>query len=318
MKKLLAELFRRMQSEASEPTENQTPAQQILAAQSDLLSIAPASTHLTEQPAYLPTAAQTKYFEIDGSQRKIAYTISGDSNATKTLLCLPGLLETKNSFRAVHAHFLPIANCEVVSVDFTGRGDSDSMDSRDEYKMSLYLSDVIQLISKLILNSSTKQKRISILGTSMGGVLAMYLTQHYGKSIDEIILNDIALTVNWTALYALYKSMKNEAGFKGLQELASDLQVHEHVISGVQQPGHFDLPYKADVWGMNFHEALVGYKGKIALIYGEQSKICTKQRVLEARAHIPNLRTFAVADAAHPVPLNEAVCHFIQQEMGLS
>jgi len=318
MKKLLAELFRKMQSEATDYAQDQTPAQQIVATESGSPSISLVGADQTKQPTYLPVAVQTNYFEIDGSQRKIAYTLSGDSNATKTLLCLPGLLETKNSFRAVHAHFLPIANCEVVSVDFTGRGDSDSLDNRDEYKMSLYLSDVIQLISKLILNSSVKQKRISILGTSMGGVLAMYLTQHFGKLIDEIILNDIALTVNWTALYALYKSMKNEAGFKGLQELASDLQVHEHVISGVQQPGHFDLPYKADVWGMNFHEALAGYKGKIALIYGEQSKICTKQRVLEACTHIPKLKTFAVADAAHPVPLNEAVCLFIQQEMSLS
>jgi pimeloyl-ACP methyl ester carboxylesterase len=318
MKKLLVELFRRMRAETTENTPDQRSAQQIILAESELHSAITTNSNLPEHTSYLPAAEQTKYYQIDGSERKIAYTISGDSNATKTLLCLPGLLETKNSFRSVHAHFLGVANCEVVSVDFTGRGDSDSLDSRNEYKMSLYLSDVIQLISNVILNSSAKQKKVSVLGTSMGGVLAMYLTRHFGKSIDEVILNDIALTVNWASLYALYKSMKNEAGFKGIRELASSLQVHEHVISGVQQPGHFDLPYKADVWGMNFHEALAGYKGKIALIYGEQSKICTKQRVLEARAHIPNLKTFSVADAAHPAPLNEAVCNFIQQEMGLS
>jgi pimeloyl-ACP methyl ester carboxylesterase len=184
--------------------------------------------------------------------------------------------------------------------------------------MSLYLNDLTHFINENILANKSRQKKITILGTSMGGVLAMYLTQHHAKAIDGIILNDIALTVNWTALYSLYKSMKNQTGFKGIRELASDLRVDEQVISDVQQPSHFDLPYKADVWGMNFHEALEGYRGKIALIYGDQSKICTKQRIVEAKAHIPRLETYAVAGAGHPAPLNEAVCHFIQSQMGLS
>jgi pimeloyl-ACP methyl ester carboxylesterase len=212
---------------------------------------------------------------------------------------------------------MSVEHCEVISVDFSGRGQSDSIDNQDEYKMSLYLDDLTHFINENILANKNSQKKITILGTSMGGVLAMYLTQHHGKAIDGIILNDIALTVNWTALYSLYKSMKNQTGFKGIRELASDLRVDEQVISDVQQPSHFDLPYKADVWGMNFHEALEGYRGKIALIYGDQSKICTKQRIVEAKAHIPRLETYAVAGAGHPAPLNEAVCHFIQSQMEL-
>jgi len=265
------------------------------------------------------TAPETRYFEIpDGDKpRKIAYTISGDMDAENILLCLPGLLETKKTFLVIHAYFLKFQNCKVISIDLSGRGESDHLDDIDVYKMSSYLSDISQLIRGIILANDKVQPKLTILGTSMGGVLAMYLTQIFGKKIYEIILNDIALTVNWTSLYALYKSMKNELGFREVRQLAEDLKVDERAISDVQLPGHFDLSYRADVWGMNFHEALEGYKGKVGLIYGGQSKICTQQRVEEAKSIIPKLSTFEVADSGHPAPFNLLVCGFIQSEMGV-
>jgi pimeloyl-ACP methyl ester carboxylesterase len=318
MKKLLAELFRRMRDKTTPDSQYQNLSPEITPTEIPIEKPVAVTSPAPKKYTYSPEKPQTLYFQRDGDARKIAYTISGDRNAEKTLLCLPGLLETKNSFALVHDYFLSVEHCEVISVDFSGRGQSDSIDNQDEYKMSLYLNDLTHFINENILAAKGPQKKITVLGTSMGGVLAMYLTQHHGKAIDGIILNDIALTVNWTALYALYKSMKNQTGFKGIRELASDLRVDEQVISDVQQPSHFDLPYKADVWGMNFHEALEGYRGKIALIYGDQSKICTKQRVLEAKAIIPRLETYAVAGAGHPAPLNEAVCHFIQNQLGLT
>jgi len=277
---------------------------------------------LTSQPATKEvetTAPETRYFEIlDGDKsRKLAYTISGDLNAENVLLCLPGLLETKKTFLVIHAYFLKFQNCKVISVDFSGRGESDHLHPVGVYTMSLYLSDISQLIRGIILTDERVQLKLTILGTSMGGVLAMYLTQIFGKKIYEIILNDIALTVNWTSLYSLYKSMKNEIGFREAQQLAKDLRVDERAISDVQLPGHFDLSYRADIWGMNFHEALENYKGKVGLIYGEVSKICTQQRVEEAKSVIPKLSTLEVAGSGHPAPFNLAVCGFIQSEMGV-
>ena len=318
MKKLLIDLFTKAWAKTDVATVDQSATEVVVPTETLIPKPVTVTNAVPSKPPYSPEKPQTHYFQRDGHARKIAYTISGDRKAENTLLCLPGLLETKKSFTLIHDYFLPIEHCEVISVDFSGRGQSDSIDDQDDYKMSLYLNDITHFINENILVDTGAQKKITILGTSMGGVLAMYLTQRNGKAISGIILNDIALTVNWTALYSLYKSMKNQTGFKGLRELASDLRVDEQVISDVQQPSHFDLPYKADVWGMNFHEALDGYRGKIGLIYGDQSKICTKQRISEAKAHIPRLETYAVAGAGHPAPLNEAVCNFIQNQMGLS
>ena len=291
----------------------------------------PASSLVFSPPAVAPTKEnlalkevaitplETRYFEIqdNGKSRKIAYTISGTVDAENILLCLPGLLETKNTFLVTHQYFLTIPNCKVISIDFSGRGESDHLDSADIYKMSLYLADISHLIRGIVLTNDQARLRLTILGTSMGGVLAMYLTQIFGKKIYEIILNDIALTVNWTSLYALYKSMRNDLGFREVRQLAKDLRVDERVISDVQLPGHFDLSYRADIWGMNFHEALEDYKGKVGLIYGGKSKICTQQRVEEAKTIIPRLSTFEISDSGHPVPFTPLVCNFIQSEMSL-
>jgi pimeloyl-ACP methyl ester carboxylesterase len=269
--------------------------------------------------ALVSTPPETRYLEIqdDGKTRKIAYTISGDMDAENVLLCLPGLLETKNTFLVIHHYFMKFSNCKVISIDFSGRGESDHLDNASAYKMSLYLTDISQLIRSIILTDDQVRSKLTILGTSMGGVLAMYLTQTFGKKINEIILNDIALTVNWTSLYALYKSMKNELGFREVRQLAKDLKVDERAISDVQLPGHFDLSYRADIWGMNFHEALEDYKGRVGLIYGEKSKICTQQRVQEVKKVIPRLHTLEVSGSGHPVPFTPLVCEFIEAEMGV-
>ena len=329
MKRNIFELLQRIKSDffgQHQPSSKSHP--DVLAPNPDdgdvmtLVEVPPGCAPIKRNPAAKVAdslSPETRFFQIrDGNKaRKIAYTISGDINAENILLCLPGLLETKNTFLVIHAYFLKFRNCKVISIDLSGRGESDHLDDIDVYKMSSYLSDISQLIRGIILTNDQVRPKLTILGTSMGGVLAMYLTQIFGKKIFEIILNDIALTVNWTSLYSLYKSMKNDLGFKEARQLAKDLKVDEKAVSDVQLPGHFDLSYRADVWGMNFHESLEDYKGRVGLIYGEKSKICTHQRVEEAKSIIPHLSTCEVAGSGHPAPFNLLVCGFIQSEMGM-
>ena len=286
--------------------------QQFVPIDGFLTSVLPLKSEVRKPPI------ETCYFSVvdQGQIRRIAYSISGDIHAKNILVCLPGLLETKESFLIVHSYFLKFDNCKVISIDFSGRGDSDYIE-KGEYKMSLYLSDISQLIQGVLIKDGREQKNITILGTSMGGVLAMYLTKIFGKEIYGIILNDIALTVNWTSLYALYKSMKKELGFREVRELAKDLGVDQKAISDVQLPGHFDLSYRADIWGMNFHETFNDFQGKVALVYGENSKICTKQRIEEAKSFIPHLETLEVFNVGHPAPFNLLVCDFIQSQMNV-
>lgn len=251
------------------------------------------------------------------SPRYIAYTLSGNQTAHKILLCLPGLLETRESFAILHGYFLEFKEIQVLSVDYVGRGDSDPLCASEQYLMSLYLSDLCKFINEIIYSHSHKEIELTILGTSMGGVLAMYLTQALQKPIHQIILNDVAVTVNWTALFNLYKTMSNDAGFMELRKLSQELKVAERAITDVQLPGHFDLPYRADVWGMNFHDALASFNGKVCLIYGSESKICNKRRVDEAAEFLPYLQVFCIKGSHHPVPYTLEVCEILQAELNI-
>jgi len=298
------------------PYEPAEPVDQTIAASVDTEADV---FELIADPHWVPSLPTTQFFETTAgkSTRRIAYTVSGNMQANKILLCLPGLLETKNSFTVLHAYFLRFSECKVISIDFSGRGESDVLAPDEQYKMSVYLSDISQFIESAILVKGNKKPRLTILGTSMGGVLAMYLAQRFRSKIYEIILNDIALTVNWTSLYSLYKSMNNATGYSEVRDLAQELSVDQRAITDVQLPTHFDLTYRADVWGMNFHAALKQFKGRVALIYGGESKICTKRRVNEAKASIPSLRVCEVPGAGHPAPFDLKVCAFIQDEMGV-
>ena len=105
----------------------------------------------------------------DEAPRQIAYTASGNRNAHKVLLCLPGLLETKQSFTILHAYFLRFKEVQVISVDFAGRGESDPLVNTEQYSMSLYLSGICKFIHEQIYTKETKVIELTILGTSMGG-----------------------------------------------------------------------------------------------------------------------------------------------------
>jgi pimeloyl-ACP methyl ester carboxylesterase len=319
-KKLLNKKLRTRSQELASSTESSFEETSISAPLVDAVEVIDNEPEtLSLDLHYPPTLPTTHFFEIHSSLalRKIAYTVSGNLDANKILLCLPGLLETKSSFAVLHAYFLRFTECQVISVDFTGRGESDPLTDNDQYRMSVYLADICTFIESVILNKNEQKIRLTLLGTSMGGVLAMYLAQCFKGKIHEIILNDIALTVNWTSLYALYKSMHNEVAYTELRELARELSVHQRVITDVQLPSHFDLPYRADVWGMNFHDVLSNYRGRVGLIYGSDSKICTSRRVNEAKAHIKNLYVCEVPNAGHPAPFNLLVCSFIQDEMAV-
>ena len=102
MKKLLAELFRRMRDKTTPDSQYQNLGPEISPTEIPIARQVAVTSPAPDNHTYSPEQPQTLYFQRNGDARKIAYTISGDRNAEKTLLCLPGLLETKNSFALVH------------------------------------------------------------------------------------------------------------------------------------------------------------------------------------------------------------------------
>ena len=108
-------------------------------------------------------------------------------DATLTVLCMHGL--TRNS--ADFEDLAPALNarCRVISVDQRGRGLSAWDPAVANYHPGRYVQDMLTLITELNLN------RLVLVGTSMGGLMAMMMSAMVPDRISAVVLNDIGPVV---------------------------------------------------------------------------------------------------------------------------
>jgi pimeloyl-ACP methyl ester carboxylesterase len=183
------------------------------------------------------------------------------------------------------------------------------------YTMSVYLQDIVQFLRQEVMQPGQPVPRIEVLGTSMGGILAMYLASDPHHGIEGLFLNDIGLSLRWMSIYGLSDHLKQAGRMPEPQALVQQLGVHLGVVLAVQSPSHFDLPYRKDWKGMKFRHLLKSFHGPLRLIYGSESGVCLSEQVRELQRHHPRCSIFEVLGAKHPAPFNDAVCQFVLREL---
>jgi pimeloyl-ACP methyl ester carboxylesterase len=245
--------------------------------------------------------------------RALACSDIGPRQASDLLLCLPGLLETRHTFapvlQAVQQAAPQHAGLRVMSVDHCGRGASDPLPGDQGYTMARYLDDVT-LCAQHHLQASGAQ-RLHVLGTSMGGILGMYLAANTALPVQTLILNDVGLSFYWVSIYGLYDGMQKGMGALRPEDIAAELHVTLGALRAVQSPAHFDLPYRRDWKGMKFDHLLQHFRGEVRLVHGGASGVCLVDQVRELRGQFPNARVLEVPDAKHPAPFTPEVCAFV-------
>jgi pimeloyl-ACP methyl ester carboxylesterase len=100
-----------------------------------------------------------------------------------TVLCLPGLTRNSRDFEALAPHLA--ARYRVVCPDLRGRGLSARDPKWQNYHPGTYLADLQRLMQALDL------ARVAIIGTSLGGLLAMMLGATAAERVAGIVLNDV-------------------------------------------------------------------------------------------------------------------------------
>ena len=113
------------------------------------------------------------YFNFKNT--KISYTDSGEGN---TLILLHGFLENKKMWQ----HFTPALakNNRVVTVDLLGHGQSDCLGY--VHTMELQAEMVFALLAHLNI------KKVSSVGHSMGGYVALAFAEMYPDAIQNLVL----------------------------------------------------------------------------------------------------------------------------------
>ena len=168
-----------------------------------------------------------EYFHAlgNGAFHRIAYTDWGDAASPHVVLCVHGLARNSRDFDFLAAALA--GDCRVVCMDVAGRGESDWLENKSEYTFSTYQSDAAAMLARATApNSSflgklfrTRKRSLDWVGTSMGGLLGMFLAAKRGSPIRRLVLNDVGALVPWSALFRMKGYITRGRRFRSTDEV---------------------------------------------------------------------------------------------------
>ena len=104
---------------------------------------------------------------------------SGDD----VVICLPGLTRNCKDFEDLAGHLS--TRWRVISPDLRGRGESDHDPDPSHYHAGTYVRDIWTLLDGQGID------RFAIIGTSLGGMMAMIMADQQAARLRGIVMNDI-------------------------------------------------------------------------------------------------------------------------------
>jgi pimeloyl-ACP methyl ester carboxylesterase len=128
-------------------------------------------------------SAADYWFDSDDGLRLYSRVYAGPAAASPAVLCLHGLMRTGRDFEELAERLS--RRYRVIVPDVRGRGQSARDANYHNYQIPVYLRDVALLLSGL------GAARVSVIGTSMGGIMAMLLAVSQPQLVERVVLNDI-------------------------------------------------------------------------------------------------------------------------------
>jgi pimeloyl-ACP methyl ester carboxylesterase len=128
-----------------------------------------------------------QYVEIDWRShdglRLYSRVYPGPKASAPTVLCLHGLTRNSRDFEDLAPHLK--GRYRVIAPDLRGRGFSARDPQIQNYQAAVYVQDIVALLDRM------DAPRVAVIGTSLGGMLAMMLGFGQPGRIAGMILNDV-------------------------------------------------------------------------------------------------------------------------------
>lgn len=130
------------------------------------------------------TQVYTEHFFHAQDDLRLYYRDYGNRRSPHLpLLCLPGLTRNSKDFHDIASRHA--SQRRVITVDYRGRGQSAYDPDPGHYDPVTYLADLQNLLAV------AHVERVVVLGTSMGGLLAMGMAAAMPAILAGVILNDV-------------------------------------------------------------------------------------------------------------------------------
>ena len=251
---------------------------------------------------------------------------AGPKPSARTVLCLHGLTRNSRDFEDLAPHLQH--RFRVIVPDVRGRGRSARDPNPQNYQPAIYLQDILALIDRV------DAQRAAIIGTSMGGLLAMMMAVGHRDRVSGLVLNDMGPEVdpkgleriksyagrlpaprNWDEAIAQTRSMFGNA-WPNLSEQRWSALTRRGYREDEQGVLHVDADpmigemlraapaATADLWP--FWKALCGIP--MLAIRGAQSDILSGATFAKMKAENPELEQLEVAQRGHAPLLDEPEC----------
>jgi len=271
-------------------------------------------------------AAAEYRFDTQDGLRLFSRVYAGPNAAAPVVLCLHGLMRNSRDFEDLATHLA--ARYRVIVPDVRGRGLSARDPNFNNYQIPTYLGDLMPLFTGLGF------QRVSIVGTSMGGLMAMVLAATQPRLVARIVLNDVGPELDPPGLERIRGYAGKSAPVRSWEEAVAQVRS----IYGPVWPGLSDerwqriarLSYRENAQGVPEADAdpliaerlrdpkaaapnlwpLWGVLVKVPIlaIRGAHSDLLNAATLARMQREKPDLEVLEVANRGHPPLLDEPEC----------
>ena len=147
---------------------------------------------------------------------RMAYVEWPGEQAARPVICVHGLTRNGRDFDRLAAALA--GKRRVLCPDMPGRGKSDWLDAGEEYGYPLYISCVMNLLTRYGI------EEVDWVGTSMGGLIGMALAALPGTPIRRMVLNDIGPLIAAEGLTRIATYVGRDPSFADVAGLEAHLR----------------------------------------------------------------------------------------------
>jgi pimeloyl-ACP methyl ester carboxylesterase len=147
---------------------------------------------------------------------RMRWTEWGEARNPRVLVCAHGLSRCGRDFDTLAQALAD--DYRVVCPDIVGRGTSDWLAHKGDYGYPVYCSDIATMLAALGTES------VDWVGTSMGGILGMFLSSSPRTPVGKLVVNDVGCVVPKSALERIASYVGRDPAFETLDQLETAMR----------------------------------------------------------------------------------------------
>jgi pimeloyl-ACP methyl ester carboxylesterase len=147
---------------------------------------------------------------------RINYYQFGERDNPRVVICVHGLTRNGRDFDVLARRLA--RDFRVICPDVVGRGKSDWLADKSGYQYPQYVADMAVLIAR------SGAEQVDFVGTSMGGLIGMFLAAQPNTPVARLVMNDVGPHVPESALKRIGEYVGRDPRFDDIESLEGYLR----------------------------------------------------------------------------------------------